>query len=58
MDSIGAPVTANMDRNHCGAYISVVKPIDIKWLDNVGNWRVRIELKEYINERRPGKLGV
>lgn len=56
--SIGAAVTANIERNHCGAYISVVRPIDAKWDDKVGNWFVRTELKAYIRERRPGKFGV
>jgi len=56
--SIGAAVTANIERNHCGAYISVVRPIDAKWDDRVGNWFVRTELKAYIRESRPGKFGV
>ena len=56
--SIGAAVTANIDRNHCGAYISVVKPIDVKCVDSVGNWVVKTELKAYINDKRPGKFGV
>lgn len=58
MVSIGAAVTANIERNHWGAYISVVRPMDVKCVDRVGNWVVRTELKAWIRERRPGKLGV
>jgi len=58
MESIGAAVTANIDRNHWGAYISVVKPMDDKCVERVGNWVVKTELKACIKDKRPGKLGV
>jgi hypothetical protein len=45
MESIGAPVTANMDRNHCGTYISVVTPREVRWDDRDGRCSERIESK-------------
>jgi len=58
MVSIGALVTAKSERNQGGTNISVLTPRDFRCEDNVGKWLVKVELKECIRERRPGKFGV